>query len=120
ESVQNLYQRYRDIEAVFPEELRGDSLLHFIDWLLRNVHLVEIIAQSDDDAYTIFVTMNDRGLSLTPTDMLKGYLLANIEEGKDRNQAGEIWRKRISALTDLGKEEDADAIKTWIRSQYAE
>jgi hypothetical protein len=35
---------------------------------------------SDEDAYTIFETMNDRGLSLTPTDMLKGYLLANITD----------------------------------------
>ena len=43
-------------------------------------HLVEITAYSDEDAYTIFETMNDRGLSLTPTDMLKGYLLANITE----------------------------------------
>ncbi len=57
---------------------------YFIDWLLENVHLVEITAYSDDDAYTIFETMNDRGLSLSPTDMLKGYLLANIDEAEAR------------------------------------
>src|SRR5207302_4642743 len=120
ESVQNLYQRYRDIEAVFPEELRGDSLLHFIDWLLRNVHLVEITAYSDDDAYTIFETMNDRGLSLTPADMLKGYLLANIIDSDQRLHAGRIWKERVTALLDLGKDEDADGIKSWLRSQHAE
>jgi hypothetical protein len=32
----------------------------FIDWLIENVHLVEITAYSNDDAYTIFETMNDR------------------------------------------------------------
>ena len=52
--------------TLFPEELRDDALPYFIDWLLENVHLVEITAYSDDDAYTIFETMNDRGLSLTP------------------------------------------------------
>ena len=78
ESVQNLYDRYQDIDAAFPEELRDKALPYFIDWMLENVHLVEITAYSDDDAYTIFETMNDRGLSLSPTDMLKGYLLANI------------------------------------------
>lgn len=68
ESVQNLVQRYRDLETCFPEELREAALPYFIDWLLENVHLVEITAYSDDDAYTIFETMNDRGLSLSPTE----------------------------------------------------
>jgi hypothetical protein len=70
ESVQNIILRYRDIEASFPEELHGKALPFFIDWLLENVHLVEITAYSDD-AYTIFETMNDRGLSLSHTEMLK-------------------------------------------------
>src|SRR5690606_37379392 len=62
ESVQNLLMRYRDLESAFPAELREAALPFFIDWLLENVHLVEITAYSDDDAYTIFETMNDRGL----------------------------------------------------------
>ena len=49
ESVQNLVWRYRDLETCFPEELRGESLPYFVDWLLENVHLVEITAYSDDD-----------------------------------------------------------------------
>ncbi len=63
-----------------------------MDWLVENVHLVEIKAYSDEDAYTIFETMNDRGLSLTPTDMLKGYLLANIKDVEKRNQASRVWK----------------------------
>ena len=80
---------------------------------------LKITAYSDADAYTIFETMNDRGLSLTPTDMLKGYLLANIADGERRNAANQLWRKQVSSLQDLGKEEDADAIKGWLRSQHA-
>src|ERR1035437_9291155 len=102
ESVQNLVQRYHDLETCFPEELRGDALPYFIDWLLENVHLVEITAYSDDDAYTIFETMNDRGLSLSPTDMLKGYLLANIVENK-RIAANTRWRERIRELNNVSK-----------------
>lgn len=120
ESVKNIVGRYNDIKALFPQDLIDAAIPYFADWLIENVHLVEIVAQSDDDAYTIFVTMNDRGLSLTQTDMLKGYLLANIQEGKDRNKAGDVWKKGIGALVDFDKEEDADAIKTWLRSQYAE
>src|SRR6266705_1454725 len=118
ESVQNLVQRYRDLESCFPEELRDAALPYFIDWLLENVHLVEITAYSDDDAYTIFETMNDRGLSLSPTDMLKGYLLANIDEAK-RTAANTRWRDRIRELNDAGKEVEADCFKAWLRSQHA-
>jgi uncharacterized protein with ParB-like and HNH nuclease domain len=63
ESVQNIVTRYEDIADSFPEELTADALPYFIDWLIENVHLVEITAYSDDDAYIIFETMNDRGLS---------------------------------------------------------
>jgi hypothetical protein len=118
ESVQNLVCRYRDLETCFPEELREEALPYFIDWLLENVHLVEITAYSDDDAYTIFETMNDRGLSLSPTDMLKGYLLANIAEEK-RVAANARWRERIRDLNDAGKEVEPDCFKAWLRSQYA-
>ena len=96
------------------------ALPYFVDWLIESVHLVEITAYSDGDAYTIFETMNDRGLSLTPADMLKGYLLASITDAEDRVHAGKVWKERISALMDLGKDEDADGIKSWLRSQYAD
>ena len=65
---------------------------------MEDVHLVEITAYSDDDAYTIFETMNDRGLSLSPTDMLKGYLLANITDAEKRTRAGHVWKQRVQAL----------------------
>jgi Protein of unknown function DUF262/Protein of unknown function (DUF1524) len=119
ESVQNLYQRYRDLEDAFQSELQDVALPYFIDWLLENVHLVEITAYSDDDAYTIFETMNDRGLSLSPTDMLKGYLLANIEDNTKRTAANTRWRDRIRELNEAGKEVEPDCFKVWLRSQYA-
>ena len=100
ESIQNLYNRYHDLEEYLPEELHGRALPYFIDWLLENVHLVEIIAYSDDDAYTIFETMNDRGLSLSPTDMLKGYLLANMTE-INRLPANNLWRDRVHQLNEV-------------------
>ena len=119
ESVVNVLSRYEDIEAHFPSDLDGDVLPYFADWLIENVYLVEITAYSDSDAYTIFETMNDRGLSLTPTDMLKGYLLANITEDEQRNATSRVWSERIAALKKLGKDEDADCMKIWLRSQYA-
>ena len=90
----------------FPTALRGAALPYFVDWLIENVHLVEITAYSDGDAYTIFETMNDRGLSLTPADMLKGYLLANITDADNRPMP------RRS-----GSRERMSAPRTWARTK---
>jgi hypothetical protein len=87
---------------------------------VENVHLVEITAYSDEDAYTIFETMNDRGLSLTPADMLKGFVLANIADEQEKLTASDTWKSRMGALNELGKDADSDALKAWLRSQYAQ
>jgi hypothetical protein len=51
--------------------------------------------------------------------MLKSFLLASINEGEKRNWANDLWRRRIAKLNELGKDGPADAIRTWLRSQYA-
>ena len=120
ESVHNLLARYEDIIDNFPETLKGIALPYFIDWLKDNVDFVEITTYSDEEAYNIFETMNNRGLSLSPTDMLKGYLLANIQDVDDRNKANDLWKSRLLDLARLGKEEDADFFKSWLRAKYAD
>ena len=123
ESVRNIVDRFKEIQNSLSlgeeEGIDRDALPFFADWLLERVQLVAIEAISEADAYTVFETMNDRGLSLTPTEMLKGYLLANITDAGDRLAANQVWKDRIAALQELGKEEDADSIKAWLRSQYA-
>lgn len=120
ESVRNIVARYSDIEEQFPDSLKNDVLPFFIDWLVYNVDIVEITTYSDDDAYTIFETMNDRGLNLSPTDMLKGYLLANINDFDVKATANELWKHQILQLIELNKDEDIDFFKAWLRAKYAE
>jgi uncharacterized protein with ParB-like and HNH nuclease domain len=120
ESVINLYNRYKDIEQIFPDELKGSPLPVFIEWLIDNVSLVEIRTDSEQDAHKVFVTMNDRGLRLTPTEMLKGYLLSEMDDNTIRNKANDLWKNKIVQLKEIEKDGDADFIKNWLRAQYAE
>ena len=120
ESTVNMVERYADIEAAFPEEIKGDAFPYFLDWLKYNVILVEITAYSDDNAYTIFESMNDRGLNLTSTEMLKGYVLSRFRESKDREKANQFWKEAVQSLHKESKEEDQQFIQAWLRSQYAE
>ncbi|SCN25988.1 hypothetical protein N3C_2620 [Clostridium sp. N3C] len=119
ESVIHLYNRYKDIERIFPDELKETALPVFIEWLIDNVSLVEIRTDSEQDAHKVFVTMNDRGLRLTPTEMLKGYLLSEIKDNTIRNKANDLWKDKIIKLKSIEKDGDADFIKNWLRAQYA-
>lgn len=120
ESVKNMAARFEDIASYFPEEVSGAALPYFVDWLLENVHLVEIEAYSDEDAYTIFETMNDRGLSLSLPEMLKGYVLANVRDEVEQRQVNDAWKRHMQQFKDLGQEEDVDFFKNWLRGRYAQ
>ena len=120
ESTINMAKRYADIGEAFPDEIKGKAFPYFLDWLKYNVILVEITAYSDDNAYTIFESMNDRGLNLTSTEMLKGYILSRFGEPKDREKANRFWKETIQSLHRHNKDEDQKFFQAWLRSQYAD
>lgn len=126
ESTQNLMDRYSDIEELFPDELKGEALPYFLYWLINKVLLLEIDTPSEDEAHTIFLTMNDRGLSLNSAEMLKAFIIQQVDE-KERDTVNKKWQDNInrvksaSELQSSGtiKAEDVDFISTWLRAKYA-
>lgn len=121
ESVKNLYGRYTDIIDVFPnDDITDNMLLHFCDWLAEKVFFIEIVATTEQDAHKVFVTMNDRGLSLTSTEMLKGYLLSEIKDDSKREKLNNIWKDKVLSLKKDDDKGDETFIKAWLRAQYAE
>jgi uncharacterized protein with ParB-like and HNH nuclease domain len=120
ESVENLWARYQDVEQLFPQELKDRKLPFFVDWLLERVAVVEIATSDQEMALEIFETMNDRGLRLTTTDMLKSYLLAMIRDPTKIESANHLWRERVATLANTVDKGDSDFIRNWLRSKYAE
>jgi uncharacterized protein with ParB-like and HNH nuclease domain len=120
ESVINMSDRYADIESIFSFKLKNEVLPLFIDWVKEKVVFVEIIAYTDENAYTIFETMNDRGLNLTPTEMLKGYILTNVKDYDKINELNSLWKAQISNLHSISLHEDTEFCKAWMRGIYAE
>ena len=115
ESEKNLYNRYQDIVENFPDEITDDMLLHFCDWLAEKVFFIEIVATTEQDAHKIFVTMNDRGLSLTSTEMLKGYILSEIPNDTIREKSNAIWKEQVLKLKSIDDKGDEIFIKSWLR-----
>ncbi|MDR1971717.1 MAG: DUF262 domain-containing protein [Treponema sp.] len=119
ETIKNMVERYEDIKDAFPEEINSEVLPYFIDWFKENVIIVKIIAYSDENAYTIFETMNDRGLNLSPTEMLKGYILSKIKDKKQRAEINELWKNEIQKLHDRDETLDISFFQSWFRGKYA-
>lgn len=120
ESVNNLYARYQDICELFPEEIDEKAIPYFADWLAAKVYFIEIVTETEQDAHKVFVSMNDRGLSLTSAEMLKGYLLSEVADDKVREKLNEDWKAKMLLLKELGKGEEEDCIKAWLRAKYAD
>ncbi|MEY4244127.1 MAG: hypothetical protein RLZZ245_1712 [Verrucomicrobiota bacterium] len=127
ESLVNMVARYNDIAAELDAEPgepdpMDTAIEHFTYWLMGKVGLIEIATDDDAYAYTIFETMNDRGKPLSPTDMLKAYLLGRIKDTEVRSAANDKWKAEIQALMHYGKGKDDDIesnfLKTWLRAQY--
>lgn len=126
ESNRNLLARYSDIEELFPDDLKGEALPYFIYWLERKVLLLEIDTSSEDEAHTIFLTMNDRGLSLNSAEMLKAFIIQQVNEA-DRDAVNKVWQQNIASIKNAfeaesgsaGKAVDVEFISTWLRAKYA-
>ena len=118
----NLVTCYDDILHLFPKILQEQDVLPlFIEWLLYKVVMVEIKAFDKDNAYTIFETMNDRGLTLNPTEILKAHILSKIFDEDKREEMNVFWKKRISEIKFVGGSEgDTAFFRAWFRSKYAE
>lgn len=120
ESSLNMFDRFADIADLFPITLKHDQVLPlFINWLIEKVIFIEILAQTSDSAYTIFESMNDRGLKLTQTELLKSYLLSNVKDEIKIKELDNAWKNKIAHFKTFSNDEDDLFFKAWFRAKYA-
>ncbi len=71
------------------QEKTKDYLLSVVNYITDTVQIVRLVVSGEEAAYTIFETLNDRGMELSPLDLVKNHLFSKAE------------RKGESALRDL-------------------
>lgn len=81
-NVQRLYDELRQLGDGRREDLLG--------FMVHQCYLVVVTATDRDSAYRIFSVMNDRGLNLSPTDILKAETIGGIEDAA-QDLYGEKW-----------------------------
>ena len=122
-SVQNLVERYADISQCWNEKIDDTNLVNFAYWLKEKVIFSRVWTNSDEFAYVIFETMNDRGVSLTQVEMLRSYLLANIDEIERKNSVQTfdfILKKLMSIKLSSKSKAEFEFFKMYFRGHYAQ
>ena len=107
------------IPTIDPDIISKGLIPHFVDYLTERVYLYQIIVKDESDGHRVFVTMNDRGLKLTPIDLLKGFLLSGVSVPERNSEAHEAWVSVVNKLNKISHDEASTFIKSLLRAKYA-
>lgn len=86
-----------ECKSQIDDKLDVKKLLDYFKYITENIIVVEIIASDYSNAYVIFETLNDRGLELTVTDLLKNYLFSKVIPD-DHDYVNNVWNKIVSKV----------------------
>lgn len=95
------------------EQLKTDELNEFFHKLLNNASIIRLDVGAAKDAYKLFETINNRGLRLKPTDIIKNFLLGHASSLSQAtlDKVKDDWRKLIVALDGLDSD---DFFRQWL------
>ncbi len=85
------------------------------DFIEDRARVIWVQVGDDSTAFKIFETMNDRGLGLSASDLLKNYLFAQAHEGR-KDEAFQKWFFMQGTIE--GVDDDKHALVTFIRQYW--
>ncbi|HHG3543747.1 TPA: DUF262 domain-containing protein [Vibrio parahaemolyticus] len=95
----NYYKELIKDEIFINEDVA--ELISFVEYVSDCLLFIQITATDDLSAYLIFETLNDRGLDLSVTDLLKNYLFSIVDES-DKSHVKNIWDVTINHVSYSG------------------
>jgi uncharacterized protein with ParB-like and HNH nuclease domain len=73
------------------EPLQESELDSFIQYLFNKVRMITISCSNDSFAIKLFQVLNTRGMDLSPSDLIKSFLLSKLDADK-HDQFMATWR----------------------------
>ena len=83
------------------DELRNDGMATaslLSEAVARQLFFILITVDDELNAYTVFETLNARGLELTTTDLLKNYLFSLVKSAPDLEYLQRRWRALVGTV----------------------
>lgn len=116
-SLANMGAGMKTIHACFEDTARFPSSAEFerfVAYLLNNALFIYVATESLDDAFRLFTILNDRGIPLSNSDILKAKNLGAIDSEKERGKWAEYWEE---VEGELGRDE-FDRFLSLVRTIY--
>lgn len=77
----------------------GESLAEFLTNIVaQRLLFIQINVQDELNAYTLFETLNARGIELSSTDLLKNYLFSLFQGPDDLQEAQRQWKRILDTV----------------------
>lgn len=90
---------HRKIQETAHELSTGISLASLLSETIgRQLIFILIVVDDELNAYTVFETLNGRGLELSATDLLKNYLFSRIRTPTDLEVLQRRWQSLVSTV----------------------
>ncbi|MEO1784842.1 DUF262 domain-containing HNH endonuclease family protein [Thermodesulfobium sp. 4217-1] len=78
----------------------SDAIVDFIESVVSSkLFFIEVVVDDALSAYTVFETLNARGVELTTTDLLKNYLFSLLDIKIDINNLQPRWDKIVNIVS---------------------
>lgn len=116
-SLANMAACMLTVHASFDDRERFPSVGdfgRFVKFLLNNVLLIYVATEDLDDAFRLFTILNDRGIPLSNSDILKAKNLGAIRSEKDRGKWAKYWE---DIEGEMGRDE-FDRFLSLVRTLY--
>lgn len=99
------------------EESGQQWLQAFYDKLVHTATIIRLDVPQAKDAYKLFETINNRGLRLSATDILKNFILGHAAKISDEalEESKELWAELISNLDGINSD---DFFRQYVSSLY--
>jgi hypothetical protein len=119
--IQNAYKlafaRFSELLQSKAYDEKVQKLKSLRDAISKGMALIAIVVQNEEDAYTIFETLNDRGLRLSVPDLVLNLLMRRAASDADRKLVRQHWN---SMLKELGKRDVSRFLRHMWVSRYGD
>lgn len=80
-----------------------DRLIDFLEFVSKNLEIIMVTTPDDGSAFTIFETLNDRGLVLSTADLVKNFLFRLSDDRLDEVKTN--WHSMIGSFNATDNED---------------
>lgn len=102
-----------DKKVTIPEKV--EFVINLSDSFLSKIYIIPFLSKSEESAFALFETLNDRGLEVAAIDLIKNLCIMKVER-KQRDEVSELWKNIFTEI--LNKKDGTVFLRYSFNSQY--